>query len=578
MESLESRILLSGNQAPDPRGAFVGPLPVAPALLVPIPVLPTASVAAGVNPAGGAPLAEAGGAPESVNGVLTEVAAPQIRVLILATDANLDPVTQEGIAGAPNSLSGQTKDLAQVVNLGDIAELPANRELTPLTFVVAGHSAGTTESGLNAASPGGSTDGPAQSDANSRNVVNLPSAPRLEVAGTFNPNDGTVDFRLPVDPLTQSVHLVLRPPPGAANAASPTLGKISLTGPSGLTIAEIEPGPAPDSTLVEDLTVAMENPPEGGQLVVRVKGVPAQQQVAAGSVPPSTFQSNVPFLLDVQRQDRPQSESSSSAATEPDWFGTLAAQSSGQFSLWQQWANPASSGNPSSEVAVSDQPTEIPPMGGPVNRGAEDDGYYVRMATGPLVSRSSGPLGPVLAADDIDPTPPVDRHERALLQEISTLDREEESASSVYSISPRQRALAEREDDSPGPEQTERAVTVVLGAGGFPMKVSSRLSGDRTGLAGLLAALPALDAPPSSADALARSLAAPPDRSVELVSEVSSPANRRGYPDYIKAACGLVLGLGLTSGPLFSDLIASVRKRSPRWISRLRSGRRRDRA
>jgi hypothetical protein len=37
-------------------------------------------------------------------------------------------------------------------------------------------------------------------------------------------------------------------------------------------------------------------------------------------------------------------------------------------------------------------------------------------------------------------------------------------------------------------------------------------------------------------------------------------------PDYVKAACGLALGLGMTSGPLFSDLVAMPRRRVSTWV------------
>jgi hypothetical protein len=340
---------------------------------------------------------------------------------------------------------------------------------------------------------------------------------------------------------------------------------------AGRTLAEIEPSPNTDSASAEDLTVAMENAPAGGQLVVRVTSVPSAQAVA-GSVPPSTFQSSVPILLDVQRQDLSPSETATATATEPGWFGTFATPSAGQFGPAQQWANPASNGDPASGVAIGDQTNEVPPVAIPNNSGSEVDGYLVRMATGPMVSRSSGPLGPVLAAYGTDPTPPVDRHERALLQEIQSLDREDESESPVDSISRGKWAVVQVEDDVPQAQPGERHVTVVLGAGGFPMKVSSRPSADRAGMAGLLASLPAPAEPASPPESQPRSLAATEDRSVELAAAVSYPADHREYPQYLKAAYGLVLGLGLTSGPLFSDLITSLRKRSPRWLGESRVG------
>ena len=52
---------------------------------------------------------------------------------------------------------------------------------------------------------------------------------------------------------------------------------------------------------------------------------------------------------------------------------------------------------------------------------------------------------------------------------------------------------------------------------------------------------------------------------VELTAQVAYRAERREYADYLKAACVLVLGLSLTSGPFFSDVITSLRKKTSRW-------------
>jgi hypothetical protein len=39
------------------------------------------------------------------------------------------------------------------------------------------------------------------------------------------------------------------------------------------------------------------------------------------------------------------------------------------------------------------------------------------------------------------------------------------------------------------------------------------------------------------------------------------------YPGIVKAACGLVVGLSLTSGPLFADLIAKLPRPIPKWLA-----------
>jgi len=158
------------------------------------------------------------------------------------------------------------------------------------------------------------------------------------------------------------------------------------------------------------------------------------------------------------------------------------------------------------------------------------------------------------------------------LQEIPSSDRENDSERPIDSTSRGQWAVVRVDDDLSRGPAGERYVTVVLGAGGFPMKVTSRSSGDRAGLAGLLAALPAPVEPASSAESQPGSFAATEDGSAELTAQVSYAADRRNYPDYLKAACGFVLGLGLTSGPLFSDLITSLKRKTPRSLPEARAG------
>jgi len=569
----------------------MGPVSEAPALILPISLVPPGTTTSSASTASAQPLftsasgnaADIGVATASVqplfsfsvsgsaasNAVVTVTTDAQIRIVVLAPDASMDPPATGGAAGALNSQTGDPAGLRRLVALGDIASLQSSRAVAPVDFGVEGQPIVANQTGSNAPSSGSSTDAALATSSSDASVVDLPADPRLQVAGTFSPNNGTLDFRVPIDAATQAVRFVLRPQPDQTSGPTAALGNLTLIAPSGATLAEIEPGPNPDTASPEDLTVSMVNPPAGGQLVLRVTGVPPAQ-TAAGSVSPSTNQSSVPFLLDIQRQDRPQTEESAATPAEAGWFGTFATTSAGQASPSPQEVNPAATGATASNVASNDQTTEIPIVSTPLS-GASDDGYYVRMATGPLVSRSSGPLGPVLATSDSDPTPPVDRHERALAQEISTVEREGESASSVHSFGRRQRTVAQVDDLIARSEPGERAVTVVLGAGGFPMKVSSQSSGGREGSAALLAALP-VSAAPGSTDALPGSFAATENRSVALAAQVSYPAERREYPDYLKAACGLVLGLGLTSGPLFSDLITSLRKRSPRWLGQSLAG------
>ncbi len=444
------------------------------ALIVPLAVLPLATMTSSLSTARVQPLAV------SVSGSAVALPTPRLGVIILPPDSSMNPVVGGANGEDFGTQAGDSADLRRTVNLGDIASLRANGEMPPVVIAMDGRMPVGGELGPNDPNLAGTTSGSPPSGSAGPNVVSLPSAPRMEVEGNVDSTEGSITVQIPIDALTQSVRLVLHPPLGLPNGDSTVLGKISLIDPSGQTLAEIEPSPNTDSASPEDLTVAMENAPAGGQLVVRVARVPGVQSVA-GSLPPSTFQSNIPFLLDVQRQDQPSTETSAPTTSEPGWFGTFALTSAGPSGQSSPSASSVSTGDPSSDAANGDQATEVPPAGTPINIGSQDDGYYVRLATGPPVSRSSGPLGPVLAASDTDPTPPVDRHERALLQEIPSLDRENDSEDPADSISRGRWAVVQVEEDLSQDQSGGRHVTVVLGAGGFPMKVTSRLSGDRAG-------------------------------------------------------------------------------------------------
>lgn len=565
IESLEPRTLLSGTSAPALHFAFVGPPPIAPALVVPFAVLPLATTTSTASTAAGQAL------PAAADGSRPAIVPPHIQVVILAPDASMDSVN----AGVSGPASDSSVDLRRIVNLGNLTPGVTR----PAVFDMDGHApAVANETEWNAPTEVAGADAAAPSGPAGPNVVSLPSEPRMEVEGSFDPAEGVLTVQIPVGPMTQSIRVVLHPPLGLPDGQAAVFGQISLIDPSGLTLAQIDPDAGNPGPLPQDLTVAMQNPPAGGQLVVRLTGVQGAPS-AAGSQSPSTLQSNVPFVLDVQSESQPSGETSAATTEQPGWVGTLAVTSAGSTSQPSQPGSSASTGDSSSDLAISDQTTEVPQSSVPVNDGSgnsDSDGYYVRMATGPLVSRSSGPLGPVLAASGADLTPPVDRHERALFQEIPNLNRENDSENSLDSAGTGRLAMAQVEDDSArsGPEPGERHVTVVLGAGGFPMKVTSRSVGDRAGLAGLLAALPQPDQPPSPvpSDSQSGSLAATPVPPVELTAQVSYRADRRGYPDYLKAAWALVLGLGLTSGPLFSDLITSFRRKTSRWRPVARAG------
>ena len=122
------------------------------------------------------------------------------------------------------------------------------------------------------------------------------------------------------------------------------------------------------------------------------------------------------------------------------------------------------------------------------------DGFNVRVPTGPFASRSAGPLGPILATSEADLTPPVDRHERGLFQEIEGLNDDDaanvtERRSQLASVDAS--AVLGHDQRSSEADPTEGPVVALTRGGGFPLKVTGLASGQRADLPALLASLPA---------------------------------------------------------------------------------------
>jgi hypothetical protein len=282
--------------------------------------------------------------------------------------------------------------------------------------------------------------------------------------------------------------------------------------------------------------------------------------------------SNVPLVLLLQRQD-PQDPASGSSepAQGPLGFGTLSFSTAGIAGI------PAgfdSSGQDSAEAAagfVATSSSEPAAVITPEDLATSDPGagFYLRLPTGPLASRDAGPLGPMLVSSGGDPTPEVDRYERALNQEI-----ERTEAAAVNPLDAQDYAVLEADSTENG--VGDGPVATVSGGGGFPLKVSALSKVRRTNLGGLLSAIgtgsgetDGSDARPDNAHWIDRGLAS------ELVE--TAPARDAGsvYAELIKAACGVAIGLGMSSRALFPELLTSVRRRIMSRLQTLRAKSRR---
>ena len=91
------------------------------------------------------------------------------------------------------------------------------------------------------------------------------------------------------------------------------------------------------------------------------------------------------------------------------------------------------------------------------------------------------------------------------------------------------------------------------------------VNGRRTNLRALLASIPVAAEDRGSQSETARSIGL---IDVALFAETSKTRDVPVYVGFIKAACGVALGLGMSSRALFPDLLASLRRRVSKWPRR----------
>jgi hypothetical protein len=197
---------------------------------------------------------------------------------------------------------------------------------------------------------------------------------------------------------------------------------------------------------------------------------------------------------------------------------------------------------------------------------ASSEGFNVRVATGPLASRSAGALGPALATVLFDHAPQVDRHERALFGAIGELGSE-----MIDGIVASQFDLAEGERFTTGEGQPGEggrplgSVVAVSGLGAFPLEVTAMRTGSReANLEALLAIVPGVLACSGLPDQPGVDRLLPPGNVVASATMPPPASARRLAPDALTVACGLALGLGLSTGPLFPDFLSYMQTRRVR--------------
>ncbi len=387
-----------------------------------------------------------------------------------------------------------------------------------------------------------------------------------------SPTRTWVTYRIAVGPTTQSFRVTVSHDLTAPAPAFPALDQLYLVGPKGNLLAELKGASANWAGPRQDLTISLSGIPQGDQLLVRIVENPVVVPQTQAPQPAPT--ANLPFMMEVQRTELLTTVISSSSFSPTGsvlstvgplliGYGTSAlalAPTSLVLSSRSVDSNPPVSDQAATAVKQSSTP-----------QTAEESGTGAPgVSVGPLVSRGSAPIGPMLATTPGDSTQSIDRSERAFdlatggLGSGARLDPELLDVLAASLARPTGQGMPMGR--SAGLDDASESLVALRGPGGFPLMVTS-LQGDRSRVnrSELLATLPTLDDPAESGDPMAgfTDVAAIKIRRADPGPESEDPT----CTDFLTAACGLALGVGLTSGPLYPDLMALVRT----WLpSRLR--------
>ncbi len=314
------------------------------------------------------------------------------------------------------------------------------------------------------------------------------------------------------------------------------------------------------SVPMQFLNVALRTASVSARLLGKLSSSSSAPTSESGTTGVASTSPSGPFVSSVQRQDDQDTASAASAPAQ----GVLAIGMT-PFSASSSALAPATIDSVAQRAleTTADASFSTPEPAAIVlanleetSTGAEG-GFDSRILTGPLASRTAGPLGPILASIGADPTPEVDRAERALSQVI---ERGESEAGNEY-LSEQTTSIQGAAGESSG------SVGIVAGAGGFPLMVTSIPRSRSTELHGLL-----LSIREGTRFADTRQEAADASRLIDA-SQNADPAqdrdDARGLAIFLKAACGIALGVGMSSRVLFPALVSGAQKRLRRLRRKL---------
>jgi hypothetical protein len=576
LEVLEARLLLFGGQV-QPAVDLIALSPeAAPAAVVQLAPGWQQQQGRGLLPDGGVSPGVADQAPTLPIGVLQTA---QVRALVVESPIVADVATTSvPVAGGILATGGAPVDGPLIVALPNAVLPEAGGGLyqsaggvQTASFVSVGSTVGVNGIGSLSVTVGLSSG---QSYPVDRGWMAEPTQRMSEYTGTIGPGQTAANVFIPLDSGIETFKFVVRPDGNPDSSRETYIDQVTLDDATGKPLAEVGQPPNPGMPPPE-MDVAVHGAPTEGHLVVQVTSAgtleAASGAQALSSAAPDT---SVSFVLYVQRQSPEAAAESALPAQAQTALGviTLASSTSSGDSPFAVttsiglFADGVPAGPDAALTSSHDTAALV----------ASDvaDGFNLRVLTGPLASRSAGPLGPIVAVADLDPTPPVNRHERALLQDIEGLEEDDGPGATVArDVLAEATSSPDNADGWIAPSGSGEDGELPNESGGLMRQIgeSAHQLGRRAGLSGLLADLAAGTAADRATPGSPENGSSPAENGTLIAGEAISRGERKAAPDYVKVVYGLAFGLGLTAGPLFPNLMTSGRFRVPKWLRNRRA-------
>ena len=397
----------------------------------------------------------------------------------------------------------------------------------------------------------------------------MPWADEAEVSGTLQPAQSWMTFKIPVDSGTQYLKVTVSQLGPAGTSPIPALDQLYLVGPSGKVLTMLQGVAAYAQAPRQGVMIFLSAVPDNSMLLVRIIETTAQF-VAPGTVQASASGLNVPFMMDVQRSDLaatglPMNDAFQTVSTvglaSPLLiaYGNLAATTSAptvSFSL-----------DAPETDSVASVPTGMEPsaVAFPIAVGAprlttQVEGTAPGVSVGPLITRGSAPFRPPVGTVEGELTPSIDRNERAF--DLTVIGSGAVLDAGILLGWTMNRSDGHGEDGQVDQATgTSAPVLALRGPGGLPVMVCSMRRASRR-----------MTRSPCWRPSRYQEACQPPASRLQCCPQfqfsrpriVSAASMNWPAQGFLKSTCSLMMAVGLTSGPLYPDLMMLCRTFLPR--------------